>query len=362
MEHKNMRNMVFLGALFLVLMHSALAENSTRGDYVSDFAYNWGAKMRLLQLENAITRNMLWGREIVAAIKTQNASLDTTELESILTEFEAIKEEVSNTTPVAGEEGAQKFVDMKEDAIRLTTQFRETAKSLLKPEDANALRKRLLNIQYHELKELHKSIEEKRIQYNYERISGFLEAIEVNNPSLLEEMQAGNATKKDIKDALKESTKNQNMAKKAQIALIIGEFHRKDKIFLRTADERVMRNQSERIHERMRDRLEKAEAMNISEKLLDKMQKRIEKFENRAEGIDRFENRTGYQIDKFQNMTGDQITRVRNKTEDQIGKFQDRTDDKIERFWNKSEDNIDRIQNRSEEFQKMWDRIAGDKK
>lgn len=280
--NKEIIKYVFLFAiLFLVFAPTILADDETTGnnssnetmdDDVAAFQSSWGAKVRLLQLEKSITKNILWGTEIVTAIKNLNETADTGDLEAILAELELLKQEVSSTEPISGEAGAQMFVDMKRDAINLTKQFRTIVMSMLHPGDVNGLRKRLGQLEYNETKNLRERIREAVREYNAEEINELLEVIGVNNTALMERIRTGNATKKEVKDVLNDAIKNLTKTRKTQVSLTMGERRQEAKVFAKSVTKRVQNGQQERVQERVEKRIEKAKSMNIDDELVNRMQ------------------------------------------------------------------------------------------
>lgn len=158
-----------------------------------------GAKMRLLQLEKAITRNILNGQEIVK--EADNA----TELNAILAEMEALKLEVQKADPAA-EDAVQIFVDLKKDAIDLSKQFRDKARALVKKEKQTALKERLKN-EKEDLKDLTEKINSEIKAFNSERMLNMYIALGLNG-DLIEKIKSRNMTAKEALDQMKETLKN----------------------------------------------------------------------------------------------------------------------------------------------------------
>src|SRR3989339_1700168 len=119
-----------------------------------------GAEVRLLQLEKAIALNIERGKEVITEVE------NSTELESILSEMEALLTEVQNADPAA-EDAVQTFVDLKHDARDLVKDFRENARELIKEEKAAQLRERIRSMEHKELKE---KIQSKIRAFNAQRL------------------------------------------------------------------------------------------------------------------------------------------------------------------------------------------------
>jgi len=111
---------------FIAVAAYAEGDNTLQTDnQTAAFSLGIGAKVRLLQLENSIDRNIMQGEAVLSAIKERNASADTSEPEALLAEMKVLRDEVASVTPAAGDEAARQFVELKEDAIELTKEFRE---------------------------------------------------------------------------------------------------------------------------------------------------------------------------------------------------------------------------------------------
>lgn len=293
---------LFAAALFTVLVPAATADSDTGDDETADddvtaFTSDYGARVRLLQLEESITRNILWGREIVEKIKELNESADTSELEAILAELETLRDEVAGTTPAAGEEGAKEFVDMKSDAINLTREFRDAVRELLSPGDIQGLRKRLGDIESEGLKNLRKEIREAIRNYNAERIAEILEEAGIDDPQLIEAIRAGNATRQEVAEALREA--NAGKGKAFRLAYVLKEKKQKANVFMEAVRAKVKLNQTERIQSRIQVRLEQAgKKVNLSVKAAEKIQERIQSNERKLERLE----------EKLQEKTGDNGT------------------------------------------------------
>ena len=165
-----------------------------------------GAEMRLLQLERVLTLNILRGKEVVA--KIQEEGTDTTELELILDEFEALKEEVQNVDPAA-DDAVQVFVELKKDGIELTKQFRDLAKTMLDSEKRNDLREHFKEFKENEgLKALSEKIHENRKRHNEKRMGDLFTKLGLENKEdLLDKMKNARSDLKDVRQVVKDRLK-----------------------------------------------------------------------------------------------------------------------------------------------------------
>lgn len=292
------------------------------------FSSNLGARIRLLQLEYSITKNILSGEAIIAAIKEKNSSTDTTELEAIIAQLKILRDEVKAATPEAGEEAAQQFVDLKGDAIELTQKFRKIVHTILNPSDIKELKRKLQAIRWNETKNLVERIHEIQREYNTEKVSEAFSALGINNTKLIESVRNGEATIRDIRDAIREATANMSKEEKKQAYNMLREKVIKRNVFLTAVAEKVRNRQIQRLRERIQNRLQIIEQMNISAKVRTRLRERLMEAENKSQKI---ENRFQLRIERIEQITAKRI-------------------DKIERLINKRENRSQRIQERLEEM------------
>ena len=165
-----------------------------------------GSGMRLLQLERAITRQMLRGVEVIKIIDEKVASgelvLDDIAKEQVAqakeivsVDFPQLITELQTINPQDGE-AAKKFIAVKDDAKQLTQEF---AKLLLantgifhSREDILAMaREAAKNVDRTELKELNQKIIEIRRQFNADRANTILARVGSADPALVEKIKTG---------------------------------------------------------------------------------------------------------------------------------------------------------------------------
>ena len=173
-----------------------------------------GAEIRLLQLEKAITKNIIKGNETVSVLK--DLDYNTTELEAILAELEFLLWNVQEADPNATD-AVQVFVDLKSDAKELTEEFRDTLKAMLDDETLEGLRERIRLMTCEQVQNLTKKIENRIRTYNknqLHRLYGFLDDL---NNSFLEGYETGNITKEQVKNQISKIVNNMTKEKRNQI-------------------------------------------------------------------------------------------------------------------------------------------------
>ena len=173
-----------------------------------------GAEIRLLQLEKAITKNLLKGERAVAVL--QAMEYNTTELEAILAEMRLLLEEVQAANASAND-SVQQFVDLKSDARKLTTEFREAIKELLSDVKIKELKEQIKEIVGEGLQNYSKKIQNRIKQFNRNQIHRLYGIIGVTNESLADAYQDGNITMEEAKSQISKMINMMIKDKKNQI-------------------------------------------------------------------------------------------------------------------------------------------------
>ncbi|MBN2014032.1 MAG: hypothetical protein JW778_02520 [Candidatus Altiarchaeota archaeon] len=275
-------------------------ENQTVDEDVDAFGSVLGAEIRLLQLESALTKNILWGEEIVAAILGKNSSADVSELEAILAELQVLRNDVASTAPESGSESALLFVDLKKDAIDLTHEFRTIAQNMLKPNEADGLRRRLQLIKWDETKARNGRIHALQREYNAQKVNESLSTIGVSNPQLLDRVRAGNASLSEVKASLKAAIQNMGAYNKTQAMVALQENVARKNVFKRAVIEKVGYKKLERLQTRTENRIAAAQSLNLSEKTHARLENRLQKAIKKEE---RIQNRTEEEINRSEQVS-----------------------------------------------------------
>ena len=242
-------------------------------DEVEIMNYQFGAEVRLLQLEKSITKNILKGEEVVSVLK--GAEYNTTELEAILSELELLKEEVQSADPNSTD-AVQIFVDLKSDAIELTKDFRETLKDLLDEGTVEELRERIREMVCEQVQNLSQQIRNRIRQFNRNQLHRIYGIIGETNSSLINEYQNGNVTKEQVKQQISKKVNEMTKEKRYQIFSELKEGKIRERIQARVCVENVTQNFQERKETRLTNRLHNVQnAQNIDNDVKAEMENRI---------------------------------------------------------------------------------------
>ena len=249
-------------------------ETDDDDDEVHNIMYRHGAKVRLLQLEKSIGKNILKGNAIIDAIDAGNLSINTTGLKNIISEMEALKTDVhSADLNASSSELAKQFVDYKHDAIALSKEFRDTLRSIV-PKGYWSLIERAAKNEYDndDLKKLKNEIKESAREYNTERLRPMLGLIGAKATDLADRLGRGEISSSEARNELKDIYKNLDNKSKNLAKMDLKEENSKKAVFARAVADKVREKQLEREQERVEKRLEKVREM--QSKLEDRIESR----------------------------------------------------------------------------------------
>jgi hypothetical protein len=187
-------------------MSLALADEAdeTQDEIVEEIGimhYKFGAKVRLLQLEKVLTRNIMIGEKIIEIL--EELEVEISELELILTEMNLLKDEIQDADPNS-EEAVEQFVDMKNESVNLTKEFRITLHILLDTETLESLREQIKDFYNEEMNSLREQIRDMIRNFNRNRLRSIYEIIGLIDEELLAQYEAGEVTIDEVKEQLRE--------------------------------------------------------------------------------------------------------------------------------------------------------------
>ncbi|MFH1711044.1 MAG: hypothetical protein ABH840_01915 [Nanoarchaeota archaeon] len=159
---------------------------------------NFGAIVRLLQLERSVTKSYLTGKEVINVLSEKGE--DVSELESILAEIEVLKDEVSALDP-SSDSAVDDFANIKRDIKDLNMQFKRIASPLLSANDKQAIRDAIKDNE--ELAALNQRIRNALRELNANRVGKALDRMGAADPELVEQIESGDATPAEVRLVLK---------------------------------------------------------------------------------------------------------------------------------------------------------------
>jgi hypothetical protein len=173
-----------------------------------------GAEIRLLQLEKAITKNLLKGERAVAVLDVMG--FNTTELEGILDNLQLVLEEVQGADASAND-SVQQFIDLKSDSKNLTKEFRDAVKALLSDQKIKELREQVQNIVGDMLQNYSKQIQNRIKQFNRNQLHRLYGIIGETNESFLDAYQNGTLSMEEMKSQISKMVNKMTKEKKNQL-------------------------------------------------------------------------------------------------------------------------------------------------
>lgn len=179
---------------------------------------NFGAEVRLLQLEKHIMRNVLVGTTVVEYLQDKNSSLNLTKLEAILDQLEDLLEEVRETPREGNKtELAQTYVDLKYEAILLTKEFREEVRDLLGTDDRKDIRDAIRESESEQLEEINGLVLQASREFNANLAQRLLAGMNISNSSLIEQIRSGEATMAEVRAEIRNAFGELNNSVKKQV-------------------------------------------------------------------------------------------------------------------------------------------------
>ncbi|OYT28990.1 hypothetical protein B6U98_03520 [Thermoplasmatales archaeon ex4572_165] len=221
---------------------------------------NYGAQVRLLQLEKAIKKNIDQGEYILSLLNTT----DTYMLEAILAEMKLLVDEVQSVDP-DDSDAVQTFVDLKSDAHNLTKDFRETLHSLVNTATINELRLKKNEYKDKELDILSRRIRTCIRAYNGNQFHKLYGYLSIKDKSLIIEYSNGNCSIESVKQNFSEMVYTISSAQRNQVYSKMKESKIQMKVqsqqcLTATSADFQVRKQ-DRIHIRLNNSLEKGDGL-----------------------------------------------------------------------------------------------------
>lgn len=237
---------------------------------------NFGATVRLLQLEKAVTKSYLIGREVINVLSEKGE--DVSELESLLVEIEVLKDELSTLDPNS-ETAVDDFVNIKRDIKDLNKQFKRIASPLLSANDKQAIRDAIKDNEA--LASLNQEIRDELRELNANRVGKALDRMGASDPELVDKIESGDATPAEVKAALKEAYKGLGAEEKKAARAKVKAAIKERKELRKKVAEKVKAEHLEVRRERLENRLNQ-----IPVKYQAKAKERIDKAVDRLKRVE----------------------------------------------------------------------------
>jgi hypothetical protein len=195
-----------------------------------------GSRIRLLQLEKALIKNILKGNMTIQIIKDLN--VNTTKLEAILDNLTGVLDDVRAADPEAND-SVEVFVELKNESRNLTKQFRDAVQILLDEETVSQIRERLRNVTNDELQNCSMRIQHWIRHFNRNQLYRLFGLTGEVNTSLLDDYLNGNVTLDQARQHFYKLVNQMTKEKRYMIFYEIKEENLKNKIHAHEALEQI---------------------------------------------------------------------------------------------------------------------------
>ena len=215
-----------------------------------------GAEIRFIQLEKSVTNNIYKGQLIIKNLS--ELGYQTLDLETILAEMELLLGEIQ-AVDVNDSEAVYLFVELKQDAIDLSNEFRETLNQLLDDETRAALKEAIKNNVCEKAQGMKSSIQNKVKLYNAEQLEEIFRILGESNSQDLQKYKNGTLSLMQVKQKLALHAGELNIEEKFNLLIQIKSENIKLKIQSRVNIQNVTNEYAYRKCARLQDRLNNSE-------------------------------------------------------------------------------------------------------
>ena len=266
MKTKNLMIAFALLAIMLVLPFSVAAQSAnanatangavgttlTPDDQaeVATMQTQQGAQVRMLQLEKSIQANIVAGNEVISSINATNASVNTSELDAIVAELQALLDQIMEVDyNQSNKDLVTQFVAFKKQAITISQEFRELVRTIVSNDDAAQIRERIVAKEKESLGNYIQRIQEAKRKYNAERIRGFLNNSGIDNETMVQMYLNGETNLGQIIASVRKSVNALGPEKRREAQQKAKENEAKRNVFRSEVQERVHKNLQEKREE-----------------------------------------------------------------------------------------------------------------
>jgi hypothetical protein len=167
-----------------------------------------GAKVRLLQLEKQVIRSYMYGEAVISQIENKSFNVSTEGLQDTIDSLKDLDADIKDLLEQnLTSDSVGTYVELKHRAINLTKEFRGLLASELtaaqRKEIKDALGKKALM-----LDDINEQIRKAVKEFNKQRTLFMLEKLGLNKTELLDRVESGNITAKELKEEIKDAFKS----------------------------------------------------------------------------------------------------------------------------------------------------------
>lgn len=234
-----------------------------------------GAKVRLMQLQYSLQKQINIGERVVQKVSEINESFDVTELETILEELKEVSKQAGSVdSGKATNEVVQDFVDIKHDAVQLSQHFRNITQNSFSEQEKTQLKQGLMDGIEAEMTQARETLRNAIREHNEERIQNAIQAMKSSDSgNLAQKAKNGEMGKEQIMEQIREKVNEMTSAQKAEAAREMKSIAEQKTQRAESAIEAAREMFQERLSERVQERLDAIkQAMGLTQ---DDINKRI---------------------------------------------------------------------------------------
>jgi len=152
--------------------------------------------LRLLQLEKAVTCNIYKGEYLVSFLL--DIDVDTLEFETILAEMQLLLEEIQSVHPDSSD-AVFLFVELKQDAIELSTEFRDALHTIVDEATREMLKDTIQALECGQVEELDEQIYDQIVLFNKRQLENITSLLGLTDVTFLQGYQNKNISLQQVK-------------------------------------------------------------------------------------------------------------------------------------------------------------------
>lgn len=199
---------LFVICLFLLSSSAAFADDAENEDgfevQIDDYTrteieimgHPNGVVLRLLQVEKAVTCNIYKGEYLVSFLL--DIDVDTLEFETILAEMQLLLEEIQAVHPNSSE-AVYLFVELKKDAIGLSTEFRDALHAIVDEATREMLKEAMQTLECEQVEELDEQINDQIVLFNKRQLEAILSPLGITDATFLQRYQNKTTSLQQVK-------------------------------------------------------------------------------------------------------------------------------------------------------------------
>ena len=199
---------LFVICLFLLSSSTAFADDAENGEgfevQIDDYTrteieimdHHNGVVLRLLQLEKAVTCNIYKGEYLVSFLL--DIDVDTLEFETILAEMQLLLEEIQAVHPDSSD-AVYLFVELKQDAIGLSTEFRDALHVIVDEATREMLKETVQTFECGQVGELDEQIHGQIVLFNKRQLEAILSSLGITDATFLQGYQNKTTSLQQVK-------------------------------------------------------------------------------------------------------------------------------------------------------------------